>query len=162
MPTTMAPILLTDTSLTISVAGVAAGAATEFRCQLTKAQLTPADSSTSSATLETFCNTYTSPGGLSVWTLDLDGFQAYADATDLSMLLFDHEGEEGTYHLVPAGGVVSATNPGFQGVVTLKPTAVGGTAKQYGTFSVSLPCTEKPTKVVTPEDLAAAMSGWAA
>ena len=156
MPLATAPILLTGTSLTIAVPGVGAGAAIEYRCQLTKAQLTPADSSSAAATLTTFCNEYTSAGGLAVWTLDLDGYQAFEDDTDLSMVLFDHEGEEATYLLIPKGGVVSATNPGFQGAITLKPVPIGGTAKQYAVHTVSLPCKEKPVKIKTPEELAAA------
>lgn len=149
---TTAPILLKDVSLTlIKTSDIATGDPVEYRCQLSQAELQPTAASSSGATLETFCNSYSASGaGNATWVLALSGFQAYGDVTDLSLLLFDNEGEDFTYTLMPAGGVPSATNPGFSGEVVLVPTNIGGTANQYGTFTVSLPCKEKPVKVVAP------------
>jgi hypothetical protein len=153
MPITTAPFTLRDTSLTLTLVGGQAAVAVEYRCQLTAATLTPSDASTSSTELVTFCTTHSdsSGGGDATWSLDLEGFQSFADATDLAMFLFDNEGEKATFVLLPGqnGETISATNPGFSGTVTLKPTAIGGTARAYATFTVSLPCDSKPTKVTT-------------
>lgn len=149
MALTTQPFVMRDVSLTL----VKKGAATpvEYRCQLSQAQLTPAAASGGGQTLETFCSTYSSSGSTAAtWTLDLGGFQAYKDVTDLSIILFNDEGEEYTYTLLPEGGTISTTNPGFTGDVTLIPVQVGGTANQYATFTVSLPCLAKPTMLTTP------------
>ena len=157
MPIATSPFLLKDASLTlIAKADAGTGTPVEYSCQLNQAQLTPAEGGGGTQTYETFCDTHTSSGSTSTWTLDLGGFQAFEDATDLSTLLFDEEGEIFSYVLTPKGGTVSATNPGFKGDVTLKPVAVGGTAGTFATFTISLPCTAKPTKITTAGALAEA------
>lgn len=143
------PFTLKNTSVKIKL--VSGGTDEEYRCQLTKAEFVPSDASGSSSELVTFCTTHSdsSGGGDATWELQLEGFQSYQDAADLSMFLFDNEGEKAEVTLLPGqgGGTVSSTNPGFKGVVTLKPTNIGGTARQYATFTVSLPADAKPTKV---------------
>jgi hypothetical protein len=148
MPITTSPFVLDDVSLTL--VPTAGGTAEEYQCQLNRAELVPAAGTSSGNSFETFCDTYSSSGGNSSWTLELTGFQAYVDAADLSMLLFNDEGVEYDFVLTPAGGVISATNPAFDGTVTLVPTNIGGTANQYAQFSVSLPCSGKPTAITTP------------
>ena len=59
------------------------------------------------------------------------------------------------YELVPAGGTVSATNPGFTGTVTATPTAIGGTVGETAAFTVALQCTAKPTKKIVAAAAAA-------
>lgn len=140
------PFTLSDVSLTLILSSDAVGDPVQYRCQLNQAQLTPSASSSGSE-FETFCDTFAAPPKAASWVLDLVGFQAYGDATDLSLFLFDHELEKATYELLPAGGVASATNPGFTGEVTLSPGAIGGTANQYAQMTVSLVCDGKPTKV---------------
>ena len=146
MPITVAPFVLKDITVTLKV-GV--GTATEYRCQLNRAELVPAASGGGTQTYDTFCDTFTSGSASTAWTLELAGFQAYADVTDLSNFLFDNEGEIAEYVLTPLGGAVSASNPAFTGEVTLAPTNIGGTANQYATLTVSLPCSGKPTKDIT-------------
>jgi len=147
MPTT-SPFVLDDVSLTLSPVS---GSAEEYQCQLNRAELVPSTGGGGGgATFESFCNTYSGGGGTASWTLELTGMQAYSDAADLSMLLFNEEGEEYEFVLTPMGGTISATNPGFSGTVTLVPTNIGGTANQYATLTVSLPCSGKPTLLNTP------------
>jgi hypothetical protein len=126
----------------------------DYRCTLNTAILRPSTGGGggTGVTFETYCNTFSggSNAGGTTWTLELTGFQAYADVTDLSNLLFVEEGNAIDYVLVPVGGTVSATNPGFQGQFTATPVDIGGTANQYATFTTSQPCTAKPTKIITP------------
>jgi hypothetical protein len=153
MALTTSPFLLKNLSLTLVKTAEVAGVAEEYRCQLTAATLTPSTGGGGGgSTLETFCDSYSSTGAsTATWTLDLSGFQAYKDVTDLSILLFNDEGENYTYTLMPEGPApISATNPGFTGEVTLIPTTIGGTANQYATFTVSLPTVGKPTMITAP------------
>lgn len=126
----------------------------EYRCQMTAASLVPSDAGGGGGnTLSTFCYDYTdSSVSPSKWALELSGFQSFADAQDFSMWAFDNEGEDVDFLLVPGqnGSELSVDNPGFTGVVTVKPTVIGGTAKQYATFTVSLPCVERPVKFTGP------------
>ena len=151
MPITTKPTTLRDVTLTLTPSG---GTEVAYECQLTQAQLTPSSGGGGGNTLVTFCATHDDGGAgtLASWTLDLAGFQAYADAEDFSLLSFDSEGELFGFSLIPTGGAPSATTPGFEGEVTMVATPIGGTAGQYATFTVSLPCTGKPTKNITPPD----------
>lgn len=150
-----APFTLNNLSLTLKKltnpdgTPATGGAAAEYRCQLNIASLTPsASSSGGGGELITFCATFTSPGSSSSsWVLNLGGFQAYQDVADLSVILFNDEGATYEFVLTPLGGTISATNPGFQGVITITPTVIGGTAGQYATFTVDQPCTGKPTMI---------------
>lgn len=150
MPIATKPFSMNNVSLTLKTTG--AGTAIEYKCQLQRAELVPSASTTSATSdYPTFCETHSIGGGsATTWTLELSGFQAWADATDLSNLLFDEDGNELEYVLTPAGGVVSATNPSFSGTVTASPTPVGGSANSVAQFSVSLQCTGKPDKNVAP------------
>lgn len=151
MPIATSPFTLSDVSLTLKVAGGAA-VATEYMCQLNRAELVPAAASTGSE-FETFCDTFAAPPKAASWTLELTGFQAWADATDLSLFLFDNELKESDFILAPvlnAENPISATNPGFQGKVVLTPGSIGGTANQYAQMTVSLVVKGKPTKITTP------------
>lgn len=145
------PFVLRDTSLILKKVGDANG--TDYRCQLTAATLTPSAGGTAGgATLSTFCADHSDASSTATtWTLDLTGFQSYADAQDFSMWAFDNEDAKAEFTLVPGqdGGVPTATNPGFTGTVTVRPTVIGGTAKQFATFTVSLPLDTRPTKITT-------------
>jgi len=156
MPISTAPFVLKEVSLTLVKSGDAT-TPVEYRCQLSQAQLTPsAGAGATGATLETFCETFDNSGTTSSsWVLDLAGFQAFADVTDLSMISFVDEGEKYDFVLVPVGGTISTTNPGFSGQVTMVATPIGGTANQYASFTVSLPCVSKPTMLTTPPVAAA-------
>ncbi len=143
------PFVLSDVSLTMKVG---AGTANEFMCQLNRAELVPAAASTGSE-FESFCDSFAAPPKAASWTLELTGFQSYADATDLALFLFDNELKEATFVLAPvknAGSPISTTNPAFGGTVILSPGAIGGTANQYAQLTVSLVVKGKPTKVTTP------------
>ena len=152
----LSPFVLNKTTLTLKrildPAGAAAapvGTRTEYRCQLNTATLTPsgATGGGNTTTYVTFCQEFeedTTPSGGGGWTLNLAGFQAYADVTDLSLLLFSDEGSVWEYVLVPTGGAISATNPGFRGTVKFQPSTIGGTAQTYATFTVDLPCVTVP------------------
>ena len=146
MTLTSSPFRLRDVDVHLAPKGTDPMTAPSYRCQLTQAELVPSASGGGDA-IETFCATHEDPGGRATWALQLAGFQAYADAQDLTMLLFDHELEEFDYVLLPRGGVVSASNPGFSGTVTLTPTNIGGTAATWAAFTVSLAATGKPVKV---------------
>jgi hypothetical protein len=159
MPISTQPFVLNNVSVTLkkiknSDGSAATGTRTEYRCQLNTATLTPSAAAGAAQTYDTFCDTFSSGGGGgATWVLGLAGFQAYADVTDLSLILFDDEGAVYEYVLTPMGGVVSATNPAFQGQVTIIPTVIGGVANQYATFTVDLPAVSKPTKIVAPPTL---------
>jgi hypothetical protein len=147
---TLTPFLLKDVSLTMRPKGTT-GATQEFRCQLSQAELVPSAASGGGASLATFCDTFTDPGGDATWVLTMSGFQAWKDVTDFAMVAFDHEGEEYEFVLAPMGGTISATNPGFKGIITLIPVNVGGTANQYAVFTTSQPVSGgKPTKITAP------------
>jgi hypothetical protein len=147
------PFTLKDTSVTLKLIDPeGTPTAVEYRCQLTRAEFVPADAGGGGGEeLVTFCTTHSdsAAAGDATWTLELEGFQSYQDAQDLSMFLFDNEGMKAEATLVPGQGGMTpgADNPGFKGEVTLKPTNIGGTARQYARFTVSLPATQKPTKV---------------
>lgn len=149
MAQSTSPFILKDTSLVLSKAGT--GTPEEFRCQLNSVTITPGTGGgAGEQTYETFCDTFTSGGGSSsTFTLDLAGFQAWADVADLSVILWNDAGEEYDFSLVPMAGPVSATSPAFSGKVTLVEPQVGGTANTYATFTVSLPCVSKPTMVTS-------------
>lgn len=153
MAITASPFVMKDTSLTLKKVGDAS--ATEYKCQLTQAQLTPSESGGGGGgnTLSTFCEDYSdAASATTTWALELAGFQSFADAQDFALWAFDNEGDKAEFVLTPGqgGATISATNPGFSGEVTIKPTIIGGTAKQYALFTVSLPCSVKPTKITTP------------
>ena len=156
MALTTQPFVLSNLTLTLKKTknpdgSVATGTAVAYRCQLNTASLTPSAASATTQTYETFCATFESGGGGSAtWVLNLAGFQAYKDVTDLSIILFNDERAEYQFVLSPEGGTISATNPGFQGTVKIVPTVIGGTANQYASFTVDLPCTAKPTMLVAP------------
>lgn len=152
IPISTSPYVLRDVSFTMKLASDTTGTAVEYKCQLSAVTLTPSDTGgAGGATLETFCDTYSSEGTSgSTWTVDLSGFSSFADAEDFTRFCFVNEGETADFTFVPGpSGVISATNPGFKGQLTVKPTPIGGTAKQYHQFTVSLPCTSKPQMVTT-------------
>lgn len=166
MALTVAPVVLNNVSLTLEKirnadgSAATAGTAAEYRCQLNTASLTPSQNTGAAQEYVTFCETHSSPGGGgSTWVLNLAGFQAYADVTDLSLLLFNDEGAVYEYVLTPLGGTQSATNPGFRGEVTIIPTVIGGVANTYAAFTVDLPCTAKPTMIVAAPTAVAATAG---
>ena len=147
MPTT-SPFVLDDVSLTLSPVS---GSGEEYQCQLNRAELVPSTGGGGGgATFESFCNTYSGGGGTASWTLELTGMQAYADAADLSMLLFNEEGEAVRVRAHPDGRHHQRHESRLRGTVTLVPTNIGGTANQYATLTVSLPCAGKPTLLSTP------------
>jgi hypothetical protein len=152
MPQSSAPFILKDVTLSLSLVDDGTGLPgdpVEFRCQLNRAELVPAaGGGAGEQTYETFCGPFTSGGGTtgSTWTLELSNFQAYVDVEDLSNYLFDNETKRAYYSLLPLGGAVSSAKPAFEGEVTLVAQAIGGTAATYAVATVSLPCTEKPTK----------------
>lgn len=150
---TGSPFTLKDTSLTLKVGS---DTAQEYRAQLTEATLTPSDAGSGNE-LTTFVDTYSDNSGDSTWELTLAGFQSFKEANDFSMWAFDNEGEKADFVLLPGqgGSTISATNPGFSGKVTVKPTVIGGTAKTYAVFSVSLKCEAKPVKVTAAQFAAA-------
>lgn len=148
MAQSTAPFSMNNVSVKLKAADDV-GTAVEYRCQLNRAELVPAASTSGGGNeMQTFCDTFSTTGITNAsWTLELAGFQAWADVTDLTNFLFDHEGEELVYELTPLGGTVSPTNPKFTGTVIAAPTPIGGTANNYGQFTVSLAAQGKPTKV---------------
>ena len=152
MPQTATPFTMTNPTVLLTFGG--AGTPVEYKCQLRKAELTPT-AATGGTAYETFCGSFPPAPKDATWALNLEGFQAFSDTEDLALLLFDHEGEEVDYELVPAGGTVSATNPGFTGTVTATPTAIGGTVGETAAFTVALQCTAKPTKKIVAAAAAA-------
>ncbi len=145
------PFTLKDTSLTLKLVG-STDPAQEYRCQLTAATLTPSDAGGGDNELVTFCTTHSEPsGGDSTWALELAGFQSFQSAQDLALFLFENEGARAEFVLLPGqgGGTISATNPGFTGTVTLRPTAIGGQARQFASFDVTLPLSARPSLITT-------------
>ena len=160
MPVTTTPFLLKRVSLTLMKTD--GGTEEEYRCALNQAQLTPSTTTAGATgtTYETFAATFDAgrAASSSTGTMDLNGMQNYQDALDLSLLLFENEGENYTFKLLPddssGTGTPSPTNIGFTGQVTATPTQIGGTANQYATFTVSLPVIGKPTKLTALTALA--------
>ena len=152
MAQTANPFVLKNIELILTKRG-GSGAAQRFECQLTQAQLTPSTSAAGGgSTLETFCASYDSSGASSAtWVLDLAGFQAWKDVTDFSVISFNDEGLDYDFHLKPNTDPTDTPESAeFKGVVTMVATPVGGTAKQYATFTASMPVKGKPTMVVAP------------
>ena len=154
MPTTSAPFLLKDTTFSLWPTGSAASGKVEYRCQLSQAEIQPQGGTTGDQTYSTFCEDFTNSSASATYNLVLAGFQAYKDATDLSMLLWTEAGEEYDFLLVPERGTLSATHPGFHGTVTRSEGNAGGTAKTYATMTVTLVCKSKPA-LVTVDPVAA-------
>lgn len=149
MPLTLQPYLLKDVSLTLVKQGDA-GPPVEYRCQLSAASLLPTAQTGGGNALETFCDTFSDAGGMATWVLQLAGFQALADATDFSVLSYNEEGELFDFLLTPIGGVISASNPGFEGVAAMVATQIGGTAKTWATWTADLPLSQKATMLTAP------------
>ena len=150
LPITTKPFSLDNLELGLKVAGdTAVVNPIQYRCQLGRSELVPSASTGGGNELVTFCETHTSPTGKASWTLELEGFQAWSDISDLSLMLFNNEGETLDFILVPSGGLVGPSNPAFTGQCLAVPTPVGGTAGSYATFTVSLPCLGKPVIAVT-------------
>ena len=149
MPLTASPFLMNDVLVQIGLAGAAG---VEYRCQLKRAEWVPAAASTATTvTYETFCETHEDETDApQKWTLELEGFQAVADATDLSKFLFTNRGVLLDVLLIPQGGVIAADNPGYSGVVKARPTPIGGSANAYASFAVSLPAEDEPVELITP------------
>ena len=141
MPLTTSPYVLKNLSLTLKLK--TGGTGQEYRCQLHTAQLTAESNVTD---YETFCGNFSTPG-ITKWTLSLEGFQAVADATDLSMFLLANDGALLTYTLIPQGGTVGPTNPSFSGDCYAVPGSIGGTVNETATFTVDLPCAGTPTVI---------------
>jgi hypothetical protein len=149
MAQTTTPFSLKNVSFTMRPKG-ATGASQEFRCQLSECMLVPTAASGGSASLETFCGSFSDPGGAATWVAQLSGFQAYADVTDFAVVAFNDEGEEYEFTMVPMGGTISATNPGFTGTLILVPVNIGGTANTYAVFSTSQPVVGRPQMITAP------------
>lgn len=141
MPITTSPFVLKNLSLKLKLK--ASGTDVEYKCQLHTAALQPEPNIVD---YETFCGVFSTPG-VTKWTLTLEGFQAYADATDLAMFLFANDGAAMTYTLVPSGGTASPTNPGFQGDCYAVAGNIGGTVNEPASFTATLPCAGSPVKV---------------
>lgn len=153
MPQSSSPFLLgPEVEFTLALVGpTGPSAEVDFSCQLNRAELVPtAGGGAGEQTYETFCGPHTSGAGASgsTWSVELSNFQAYADITDLSNFLFDHETEAALYSLRPVGAAATATTPAFEGECTLVAQNIGGTAATYAVATVSLPCKAKPTKVI--------------
>jgi hypothetical protein len=146
------PFVLNDVSLTLILDSNTAGVPQEYMCQLNRAELVPAAASTGSE-FETFCDTFTPPPKQATWTLELTGFQAWQDAADLSIFLFDNELLKAKFVLMPIAtvtGELVGPLTGFSGVVTLTPGQIGGAANQYAQMTVSLSVEGKPTRAGGP------------
>jgi hypothetical protein len=163
MPIQATPYALKDVSVTLELTG-GAGTPIEYHCQLTSAALVPSTNTGGGGSdLTTFCGTYSSGGaaGGTTWVLQLGGWLALADATDLSRFLFENDGKTADFVLVPGNNAtgdvtISSTNPGFSGSVNLVATQIGGTAGEFPTWTVDLPCTAKPTLITVAPVVASA------
>ena len=147
MAVTTTPFLMNSVEVTLDTSG--GGTPVSYKCQLRRAELVPSTTTSTGGTFETFCDTFTSGGGNAAWTLELEGFQAVEDAEDLTRFLLSEEGNDLDYVITPKGGSVSATNPSYSGTCIAVPTPIGGTANNYASFTVSLPCNGAPTENVT-------------
>jgi hypothetical protein len=117
---------------------------TDVTCELSKAELTP---NITMIDVGSLCGPAELPGDIK-WTLDLDGFQAYA-TTDLLMYLFTNRRTQQPFTLVCKDEAVSATNPSWAGTVVCVPGQVGGTQAQAAVFTASLPLIGDPVPSIT-------------
>lgn len=155
MPLTLKPFVMKDVSLTLKRVADTLGTETEYKCQLTQAELVPSTSTTGGGgELETFCEKHTDAGSSkSTWELNLSGFQAFQDLLDYSIISFNYESEDFEFTLIPngfenpPGPGPSITAPGFTGIVKMQATNIGGTAASHAVFSTALPCSSKPTMI---------------
>lgn len=85
-----------------------------------------------------------------VWVLTLDYAQDWSATTSLSRYLLENAGKTVTITLTPAGGVISASNPGFVVTATLVPGPIGGAVDTVSVGQVSLPVDGAPTVKTTP------------
>jgi len=152
MPVATSPFVLNDVSLTLILESDTTGLPEEYICQCNRAELVPSAQSSGSE-FETFCDTFAAPPKAASWTLEITGFQAWSDAMDLSLLLFDNELKNADFVLSPILTPAPAPSTGnfaFEGQVILSPGQIGGTANQYAQMTVSLVVKGKPTKVLIP------------
>lgn len=141
------PTIMRDASVRITVAS--GGAASDFACQVKRAELVPDPGD--ETRYRTLC-----PDGTYVeiadagWALVLTGPQDWA--TDgLSRLLFDHEGEELTVTVDQYGHAHTPTDsePAFTVTCRAVPGPYGGTVDEFTEYEVELPVTGKPALVTT-------------
>lgn len=128
------PLYMTESVLTLGD-----GAATDFAEQISGAQLVPTSSSATWKGLKR--GAVFTKAGLATWVLTVNLGQDHELSTSLSNYLFDHEGETVPFTLEPIEG-----GTGFSGTLTVQAATIGAEVDTFGTASVSMPVSGKPTR----------------
>lgn len=114
-------------------------ASTDFSTQLSSAKFTPASEDSE---WKGFQGAVVKDSNPADYTCAIEFGQDWTVGTGLSRYLYDHEGEtvKATFTPSPATGL-----PTFEATITLKVGDIGGGYNGFGTASVSMPVTGKPT-----------------
>lgn len=119
----------------------------DFEKHVSTAQANPTTPTTEWRGLGGNVHTFAGAAG---WALQLDYAQDWSQTNSLSRYLLENAGKLVTVTLTPAGGTISATNPGFRMTVMLVPGPIGGAVDQAAVGSVTLPVDGAPVVVTTP------------
>ena len=125
--------------MTESVLKIGDGTGTDFAAEISGARLTPTSSSATWKGLKP--GSSFTKAGLATWALAVNLGQDHELSTSLSSYLYDHEGEEVPFTLEPIAG-----GTGFDGTIIVQAAEIGGDVDTFGTASVTMPCTGKPTR----------------
>lgn len=127
--------------MTESVLKIGDGTSTDFGAEISGATLVPTASTASWKGLKP--GSVFQRGGLATWALTVNLGQDHEVATSLSNYLFDHEGETVPFTLEPIAG-----GTGFAGTVTIQAATIGAEVDSFGTASVTMPTSGKPTRTL--------------
>lgn len=142
------PLFMQDVKLTLKLLP-AGPTRVAFECDLSMAEIVPSPGD--EVTYQTLCasGSYSSIGK-TTYALHLVAAQRWA--TDgLATFLWDNDGALAEFQYQAHGTAVAnaADTPGMSGTVRLVAGNYGGEVSTYAELDVTLPCTTKPTKVVT-------------
>ncbi len=127
------PLYMTESKLTID--------GTAFEAEVSGVRLTPTSSSSTWKGLK--AGSSFTKGGLATWVVALNLGQDHQLAESLSNFLYDNEGATVPFTLEPIAG-----GTGFTGTLTVQAADIGGDVDAFGTATVSLPVSGKPTRTI--------------
>lgn len=140
------PLFMRDVKLTLKL--VSGGTYAEYNCDVSTAEVVPTPGD--EVQYATLCasGSYSSIGK-TTYALHVVAVQRWA-ADGLANFLWDNDGALATFQYQAHGSttVPTADSPGMTGEVRLVAGAYGGEVNNYAELDVTLPCSQKPTKIV--------------
>lgn len=130
------PLYMTESVLTLGD-----GTPTDFAGEISGAQLVPSSSSATWKGLKP--SSVFTAAGLATWALTVNLGQDHELSTSLSNYLYDHEGQTVPFTLEPVAG-----GTGFAGEIIVQAATIGADVDTFGTASVTMPATGKPTRTL--------------